>query len=256
MISYESCNIDAGDPVSIYKTSDLVWDMHFHKAAEYVMVIDGEINCVINNEKYIIHKNEAVFILPNQIHSFNTSKHSEILIIRFSPKLAGSFFLQYKNKIPVNNLFEIDVMKVLNIRNLFSPNNLFELKGIIYTLIGIFCNHKNEWVEKETESNLIYSAIKYIEKHFTDKCSLKDAVSELNYDYTYISKEFLKVTGMTFVEYLNNCRINYACQLLETTNMSSTQVAYECGYNTLRTFNRNFIKYMKTTPKQYMKESS
>lgn len=56
------------------------------------------------------------------------------------------------------------------------------------------------------------------------------------------------------MEYLNNRRITHACKLLETTKLNSTQIAYECGYNNLRTFNRNFLKYTNTVPSEYKRK--
>lgn len=135
------------------------------------------------------------------------------------------------------------------------PENVYELKGIIYSLLGDFCRSNREWSNSAIEKNIVYQLIMYIEENFKDSCSLKDAAKKLKYDYSYISKEFLRITGITFVEYLNNCRINHACYLLENSDLPITQIAFECGYSTLRTFNRNFLKYTNTTPIKYLKEN-
>lgn len=255
-MKYELLNMDEQDSFSVYATSNLTWEPHFHKAIEIIIVISGEIDCTINNKKYTLAENEAVIIMLNQIHSFTTNNHSRIQLIRFSPKLAGTFFKQYENQIPANNKFKIIHPLPYTSKGLPQPENIFELKGLIYTLIGDFCYQCKEWTSVSADKNIIYQLVLYIEENFKNPCSLKTAAKSLNYDYTYVSKEFLKVTGLTFVEYLNNCRINYACYLLENSDLSVTQIAYECGYNTLRTFNRNFLKYANVTPIKYLKSKS
>lgn len=251
MIDYEKCNTDIKDPFSSYISSNLVWITHFHRAAEFIAVTEGEIYCTINQQKYLLKKNDAVLILPNQIHSFETKGTSEILVMRFLPELANDFFTMYKDKSPSNNHFTIDSLKLKNTPCFFSPENTFELKSIIYKIIGNFCKSSREWYNEKASNELSYRIIEYIENNFTDSCVLKTAAAELNYDYSYVSKEFLELTGMTFMEYLNNRRINHACMLLKTTKLNSTQIAYECGYNNLRTFNRNFFKYTNTVPSEY-----
>lgn len=256
MLNYENFNIK-DNSFAIYPAYDLTWNAHFHRAIEIIIVLNSEIICTVNNKEYTVTKDEAVMIMPNQIHSFQTEHTSKIQIIRFTPNLAGSFYKQYKDKIPADNHFiPVHPLPFSKNGSLSQPENLFELKGLIYTLLGDFCRCNKEWLPISDEKSLIYQLIMYIEENFKNSCSLKDAANSLKYDYTYISKEFLRVTGLTFVEYLNNCRINHACYLLENSDLTITQIAHESGYNTLRTFNRNFLKYANTTPAKYLKSKS
>lgn len=250
---YENLNMTNEDSFSIYAVSDLTWQAHFHRALEVMIVLKGEVICTVNKHEYLLSEGEAVLVMPNQIHSIDTMNSSRVQLVRFSPSLVGSFYKRYENKIPADNRFKVIHPLAYEPKGLIRPENIFVLKGILYSLIGDFCLIEREWLDASPEHDIIYKTILFIEENFKQDCTLKDAAKHLNYDYTYISREFLRVTGLTFSQYLNNCRINHACCLLENTDMPITQIARESGYDTLRTFNRNFIRYTGTSPSKYLK---
>jgi AraC-like DNA-binding protein len=65
---------------------------------------------------------------------------------------------------------------------------------------------------------------------------------------------FKKRTKKTYIDFVNEVRVGYACKLLLTTQMSVLQVCFDCGFNTVANFNRQFLKIKKTTPSQYRKK--
>jgi len=58
---------------------------------------------------------------------------------------------------------------------------------------------------------------------------------------------------VTFVEYLNIVKIGHACRLLGEKDQNVVEIAYQCGYNTLANFNRQFKKIKNMTPSEYRK---
>ena len=59
------------------------------------------------------------------------------------------------------------------------------------------------------------------------------------------------MTGLSFIDYLNQYRLNNACRLLENSEQSVLECALSSGYTSLRSFNRNFRNRYQTTPQQY-----
>ena len=59
---------------------------------------------------------------------------------------------------------------------------------------------------------------------------------------SFLSKRFKTATGFGFKEYIINLRIQNACRLLLETNKSITDIAFECGFNSVSSFNRSFKK--------------
>lgn len=53
---------------------------------------------------------------------------------------------------------------------------------------------------------------------------------------------------------MNFLRVNSACELLTSTDMAITDIAIEVGYNTVKTFTRNFVHYKHMNPSNYRKQ--
>jgi|AntRauTorckE5430_2_1112549.scaffolds.fasta_scaffold01160_2 AraC-like DNA-binding protein len=65
---------------------------------------------------------------------------------------------------------------------------------------------------------------------------------------------FKKVTGNTFINYLHNFRIVYACKLLSDDHSTISEVAYDSGFNSFSQFTRTFKKIVGRTPTEYRSE--
>ena len=102
--------------------------------------------------------------------------------------------------------------------------------------------------------NLSVRAVTYVTEHFKENISLDTAADALGISRFDVSRLFASSIKINFVKYVNFMRIAYAKELLETTNASVLEIALECGYETLRTFNRVFKEYVGTTPHRYRTE--
>lgn len=71
----------------------------------------------------------------------------------------------------------------------------------------------------------------------------------------YFCRIFRTVIHRTPIDYLNYYRIEKACYLLETEDLSITEVAYHCGFNDSSYFIRCFKKYKQITPTKYLKNN-
>ncbi|MBQ8689860.1 MAG: helix-turn-helix transcriptional regulator [Clostridia bacterium] len=73
----------------------------------------------------------------------------------------------------------------------------------------------------------------------------------IGYNSSYLSRYFKEFTNMTFVSCVNRYRISRACYMLKNSDKTVLECAYECGYKSLRSFNRNFMLYVGVTPTDY-----
>jgi AraC-like DNA-binding protein len=65
------------------------------------------------------------------------------------------------------------------------------------------------------------------------------------------SRLFRKHTGMSFVQYVNRLRIDYACHLLMSGAKSITDICFEVGFNNLSNFNRQFLAHKGMPPSRF-----
>lgn len=78
-----------------------------------------------------------------------------------------------------------------------------------------------------------------------------EEIFEANYDY--LNRVFQKMTGYTIINYLNTIRISKAKDLLDTTPIKISEVAYLVGIDNPYYFSKLFKKYTRMTPSQYLK---
>jgi AraC-like DNA-binding protein len=70
---------------------------------------------------------------------------------------------------------------------------------------------------------------------------------------TYFHKLFKSSTGKTLREYVEDMRIKEAIRLMISTDMTLTQIAYECGFSSQAYFNYAFKRKMSSPPREYIK---
>lgn len=129
-------------------------------------------------------------------------------------------------------------------------NDNKELKQWLLSKLTKACS--NVVVKKEENTNgIIKKAKDYIIQHFKKDISLDDISRELDISPYYFSKLFKDVTGINFVEYLTNLRIEEAKDLLNNADMSMKAICVQVGYNDPNYFSRIFKKSTGRTPTEY-----
>ena len=104
---------------------------------------------------------------------------------------------------------------------------------------------------EERSNDIIKTAKKYIDDHFDKEISLDDVSRIVNISPYYFSKIFKEESGLNFIEYLTNIRIDKAKKLLESSNMSIKEICISCGYTDPNYFSRSFKKNVGVTPTEY-----
>ena len=103
------------------------------------------------------------------------------------------------------------------------------------------------------QQSFVDESVRYIQKHFKERLTLQMVASRVYMNAQYFSRVFKRETGVTFTEYVNTLKIQYACKLLETTNYPAYRISSECGFTDPSYFNRVFFAQMNMTPKKYKK---
>lgn len=99
--------------------------------------------------------------------------------------------------------------------------------------------------------DIIEKSLQYIHKNFKKKLSLKDVSTYVYMNPQYFSRIFKKNVGICCIDYINNLKINYACNLLNTTDESICNISFACGFSDQSYFNRVFINQINITPMEF-----
>lgn len=221
---------------------------HLHRAYELIFVHSGTLFLQLEQQQYQIDADHLSFIFCNQIHGFSSLQESEISVVLFSPEIIGDFYTDYKGFVPENSVIRLD-----SVPDLYNLHTLYAKKGLLYRLCDkLVRSTRLVPMDNHSKVEILQRIFAYVDQHYSEDCTLRSVAKALQYDYTYLSRCFVKQTGMHFTEYLNQYRIARACYLLKSGGHSISDIASICGYATLRSFHRNFHNLMHCSPREYL----
>jgi transcriptional regulator GlxA family with amidase domain len=104
---------------------------------------------------------------------------------------------------------------------------------------------------RDSWTGSVEAIISYINARFSDRITLADIGNAVGLHQTTISRIFQGAIGMTILEYLTRYRLSRAMHLLVDTDMSVTEISYECGFNGPSRMYAVFRERLATTPREF-----
>ena len=105
-------------------------------------------------------------------------------------------------------------------------------------------------------NSVIDEVKRYIDENYGDEeLSLNKIAGHVNFSPNHLSMVFSAQTGMTFIKYLTDYRMNKAKELLRCTNRRGSDISYEVGYKDPHYFSYLFKRTQGMTPTQYRERS-
>ncbi|RCX09866.1 AraC family transcriptional regulator [Anaerobacterium chartisolvens] len=247
---------------------------HWHPELELMLVYEGSVVMGKNSECRELKKGDIAFCSGGDIHYYDSKgKHSTILTIVFRPELISNIVNLSKDEqatITFLDNLAVEAIKLDNsivnqmrtcldsiYKEMSGHKQDYDIfvKADLIKLFALFSRHiprsafeLDGDMASPRSVKLIQGAMKYIESNYSHDISLNDISQHLKISPFYFSRIFSNVTGLTYKSYLNKIRIEKAHNFIETTSIPITDIAYECGYNSLRTFNRAFKELKGYTP--------
>lgn len=127
------------------------------------------------------------------------------------------------------------------------------LLKLIYTLSKAAPSIRFHHTPKQNNRAVIEGTLRYINSNLTADLSLESLSREAKFSPIYFHKLFKASTGKTLREYVEEQRLRKAIELMLSTEMTLTQIAYECGFSSQSYFNYAFKKKMGHSPREYVK---
>lgn len=130
------------------------------------------------------------------------------------------------------------------------------LTQLIIRLVRGFLGQSPEGLRANaTESDtLCYRLMNYIDTHIYTMTGLEELAEAMNYNYSYLSSLFRKVTSGTLSDYYRNRRLETARLLILENELSISHVADLLHYSSIYTFSRAFKDQYGLSPEQYRKK--
>jgi AraC-like DNA-binding protein len=252
---------------------------HYHPQCEIMYVLESSGTRIAGDSIKRFRPGEIVFIGPDLPHIWknddlyyrkNSRKNARAIVIYFSRDFLGKDMDNIPEMFDVRDLlntakqgmlFQGETRKKLayllkqsiNADGLDRFLLLFNMLKVMaksneYQILSsrIFSSAINQ---KEFDRiNIIYN---YILEHFKNNIRLEEISKVSNMTPNAFCRYFKLRIGMTFVHFVNEVRVGYACKLLIESKMNITQICYESGFENFSNFIRQFKKIKGITPKTY-----
>lgn len=197
--------------------------------------------------RYIyLHLNEKL-TLDSLSKIFYLSQSS---IRRFIHQMTGMSFYDLLNEMRVgktaNYLLYTD-FTLEELSDILGYVDASHISKIFSTRIGMKINEFRKCYQnvqdicKIRENRKAYAIIEYIYRNYEENITAQQVANDQKISIKELNQLLLYQVEKNFQDFLNFVRINMACQLLLTTSMSITEVAFAVGYNNIKTFTRNFL---------------
>lgn len=248
---YQAQNSLRADGLKIERGMDFSYPAHLHGDFEFILVTQGEMTVTVDRVAYSLSEGDALLIFPNQLHELFTEQKSSHFLCIFSPKLVQAYGKIFLHKLPKSNAFVPSEDLVKRLLALQSEDGILITKALLYLLCGEFDATASYEAREGDRNALLPRIFRFVEEHYQGDCSLGALASETAYHYVYLSGYFKKGVGISYAEYVNRYRVSEACYLLQNSHQTILKTAMDCGFDSLRSFNRNFKRIMGVSPGEY-----
>lgn len=238
--------------------TDDIWEYHFHKNLEFIFVLQGAVDCVVNDKKFCLMSGQCGLCLPYDFHSYEPRENSKYWVIVFSSDFVRHFEKKIADKTACGYSFVLndDVKNYIMSRLINNKKpNVFTLKSCLYAICDEYLASIKMQDKSRAHTEKISQIVDYVAANHTKKITLADMAHELGYDYNYMSRHFKAVFNMNFTDFINMYRLETATKLLDETSGSITEIALESGFQSVRSFHNFFKKTMGISPTEYKKAS-
>ncbi len=248
---------------------------HYHSGYEIYYQCDGERNYFIKDKFYNIKKGSLVLINKMDIHCTSSVENMgyERYVVNFNEDfisdLIKSTDLELLDCFGKNmhiielepkeqEFIEAHLSVMCSEYNSKKTSYKVYLKTALLQLLIFINRHADHLIDAQigniTASNkTISKIIGYVNNNYADGISLNSISEKFFISPYYFSRTFKKITGFSFVDYLNNVRIKEAQKLLVQTDLGIEEVSRTVGFNSATHFGRIFKKITDITPLAYKK---
>ena len=242
--------------LDIYTVKNQAYRVHFHSHIEVCLVLDGEIEVWINDQRSLLKAGQLAVAWSYDTHGYHTPEYSKALSAIIPPQLFQEFQPILRNR-HTNSPFLSDPTVFRQIHEWCvaakaSQDNLIR-KGYIYLILGTLIKHM-EFEEAPASGNqqLASQALVYLSEHFREPLDLNTVARHLGYHPTHLSYMFKNTLQVGFNQYLTLLRLRESLLLLQEGKKSMTECAFESGFQSLRTFYRVFRQTVGCSPREYV----
>ena len=137
-----------------------------------------------------------------------------------------------------------------------TPAGRFANHVLLLSFLQVVCqtvSRSRQHVEPMALNDPMQEILLYINEHFTQPVKLDELAHRFGVSVSYLSHGFVKYTGRSVYEYVLYRRVLMAKEMIAS-NLSLSEVAYQCGFNDYSSFLRAFNRQAGMSPAAYRRK--
>jgi AraC-like DNA-binding protein len=245
---------------------------HWHTHCELIRIISGKFQLTLENDSKTYYPGDVIFISSGMLHG--GTPHNCVyecvvfdlqILLKDNHACAKVIRDIIDHRITVHTCLSeksdailpliTDLCHALSGRK---TGYEFMVQGYLYHLLGtILSEHLYDETQLDSVTAERLSSIKkvltYISENYSNAISLETLSKIAGMNPKYFCRYFRSMTERTPIDYVNYYRIECACELLSTKDITIKEAAISCGFNDESYFIKTFHKYKGTTPKRFLK---
>ncbi len=251
------------------KSGSIACAPHLHRELELVYFVEGETIAIADSARSTLRAGDVFLSFPNQVHSYiKTTGVEKYVIFILKADMIPEFADLFASGVPespvisgagndpqIKLLFEL-LIEACKSSEENDAYNAAQRRGYLLALFSALLPRMKISKLSLGDSNTLRSIVAFCAQNYAENLSLTLLQERLHLNKYYISHLFNDKLKIRFNDYINALRINEACRFLANTESSITEISEQVGFNTLRTFNRAFMKHVGSSPSDYRKRYS
>ncbi len=238
---------------------------NWHENVEIIFIREGKALIALDDERFAIEKDDIIAISANRLHNIYLAEGElkyDYLIIDRAFFLANHFDSNhFYFNVPIRDkeiATLLDRFKTYWLSDSAQqPMRIQKIRATALKIAIKLCERHATFERSPREpSHLLFcikKAIGYIRTESGRDLSLQEVADFVGLSKYYFAREFKRITGYSFVPFLNMIRCQRAAKLLTSTDTSISEIGRQCGFSDHSYFTRTFRKYIGTVPANYRK---
>ena len=250
---------------------------HWHEALEFGYVAEGRLKITSTARTLTLQKGEAYFTNSNALTTVENVENCILHSHLFHPVFLGGHFKSVFETKYLNPVIQNKDIELLCIRGETDPQRrllgklrvLSELQaqpdvefqtrsllGEIWLLLLSILREADSGVYRTAAKNQdrILTMMAFIQENYAEKLTLEQIADAAAVSTRECLRCFRESIRQSPTDYLIAYRVQVAKKLLETTNLSITEIALRCGFNSNSYFTKIFHRSCGKTPNAYCRE--
>ncbi len=239
---------------------------HHHNDYELYFLISGSRKYFLSTQIFTIQPNQIMLIKPNVSHqvTINLNIPYERYVLYISPKMMSELCKEFPsiNQTPTTPFFNLPentfkqviklLLKLKLEADIQDPHSSDYIKSTLAELLILINRNNNTTTLSTSKKDIrLQNAIDYILANYAEPLTLEECADVACMSHSHFSRVFHQTTALSFKEFLNRIRIDKACELLENSSESITQIALIVGFSSESYFGYIFRKTKNISPSKY-----